>query len=197
MTTQTVPSDEQPDHFAEIAAELHQVADDVAKLIGSGLPKPRLFMLNIQPGEGRSNDDLTARSVDAMAQFVLGVNGQVEKMGGGSYHYGTDHLRRGPLEVVIYQGVSTEWALRHDVAAAKAELAEREAELEKARARVAELESERKPLVSDSTIAEAAAMEARDREAGGAPWEVADHPENAQPGGWHRGQIIGTEVAAR
>lgn len=60
----------------------------------------------------------------------------------------------------------------------------RPGELEKLRA-------ERKPLVSDETIAEAAAMEARDREAGGPPWEVPAHPENAQPGGWHRGQITG------
>lgn len=49
-------------------------------------------------------------------------------------------------------------------------------------------ESER-PLVSAATIAEVAAMEVRDREAGGPPWEVPDHPDNAQPGGWHRGQI--------
>lgn len=46
-----------------------------------------------------------------------------------------------------------------------------------------------KPLISDETIAEAAAMEERDRAAGGPPWEVADHPDNAQPGGWHHGQI--------
>lgn len=46
-----------------------------------------------------------------------------------------------------------------------------------------------RPLVSDATIAEAEAMEERDRAAGGPPWEVPAHPENAQPGGWHRGQI--------
>lgn len=49
-----------------------------------------------------------------------------------------------------------------------------------------------KPLVSDETIAEAAAMEERDRAAGGPPWEVADHPDNKQLGGWHHGQITGT-----
>lgn len=47
-------------------------------------------------------------------------------------------------------------------------------------------------VISDATIAEVAAMEARDREAGGPPWEVADHPENPQPDGWHHGQITGT-----
>lgn len=47
----------------------------------------------------------------------------------------------------------------------------------------------RRPLVSDATIAEAAAMEERDQLAGGFPWEVADHPDHNLPGGWHRGQI--------
>ncbi len=47
----------------------------------------------------------------------------------------------------------------------------------------------RRPLVSSETIAEAAAMEERDRLAGGPPWEVPDHPDHDLPGGWHRGQI--------
>lgn len=46
-----------------------------------------------------------------------------------------------------------------------------------------------KPIVSDETIAEAQAMAERDRVAGGPPWEVPAHPDNALPGGWHRGQI--------
>lgn len=145
MTTPNVQPEEQPDHFAEIANELHLAADDIAKLAGSGLPKPRQFALNIQPGL-RDNDDVTAAAVDAMAGALLGVSGQVHRMGDGSYHYGTDHLTRGPLKVVIYQGVSTEWALKNDVAAAEAELAEREAELKKARARVAELRAARGPV---------------------------------------------------
>lgn len=49
-----------------------------------------------------------------------------------------------------------------------------------------------RPLVSDETIAEAAAMAERDRAAGGPPWEVPDHPDSFQPGGWHHGQITGT-----
>lgn len=43
-----------------------------------------------------------------------------------------------------------------------------------------------RPVISDSTIAEAAAMEERDRLAGGPPWEVHDHPDHDLPGGWHR-----------
>lgn len=44
----------------------------------------------------------------------------------------------------------------------------------------------RQSLVSPETIAEAAAMEERDRLAGGFPWEVPDHPDHGLPGGWHR-----------
>lgn len=146
MTTENVQPGEQPDHFAELAAELHKVADDIATMVGSGLPKPRLFQLNIQPGTHADDDDLTARAVDAMAQALLGVTGKVERMSSGTYFYNTDHLKRGSMEVAIYQGVSTEWALKNDVAAAKAELAEREAELEKARERVAALERARNPI---------------------------------------------------
>lgn len=66
-------------------------------------------------------------------------------------------------------------------------------ELDRLRAEVAELRAARKPLVSDETIAEAGAMEARDRAAGGPPWEVPEHPENFQPGGWHHGQLDPTD----
>ncbi|GGN39077.1 hypothetical protein FHR83_006801 [Actinoplanes campanulatus] len=49
-------------------------------------------------------------------------------------------------------------------------------------------------LISDETLAEVAAMEERDRLAGGPPWEIADHPDNFQPGGWHRGQLWGMSI---
>ena len=38
-------------------------------------------------------------------------------------------------------------------------------------------------------VAELDAMSARDRAAGGAPWDVPTHPDHNLPGGWHRGQI--------
>lgn len=46
-------------------------------------------------------------------------------------------------------------------------------------------------IISDETIAEAVAMAERDRKAGGPPWEVPEHPDNFQPGGWHHGQLWG------
>lgn len=61
---------DQPDHYAEIAAELHRIADDLAKLSGSGLPKPWISF-GILPGEG-SDDDEVAAQVDAVAVALFG-----------------------------------------------------------------------------------------------------------------------------
>jgi hypothetical protein len=126
---------DQPDPFAAIAAELHRAADDIATLIDSGLPKPDYFNLSIQPGT-RGDGDSTAASVDAMGVALTGKAGGVRKMHDGTYHYSAKDVRRGLLSVSIYQSVPTEWAVRREAAAA---LAEREAELEKLRAEVAEL----------------------------------------------------------
>jgi hypothetical protein len=52
-----------------------------------------------------------------------------------------------------------------------------------------------RPLISDATITESAAMEERDRLAGGPPWEVPDHPDHDLPGGWHRN--LGTAWPAK
>jgi hypothetical protein len=154
MTNPTVPATEptsEPDPFDVLSAELHRVADDIATLVDSGLPAPRLFQLNIQPGGRHADDDLTARAIDAMATALLGVRGQVQKMGSGVYHYGTDHSKRGPIEVVVYGGISTPWALENDVAAAEAALAEREAEVAKMRADVEALRASRSPHGADET----------------------------------------------
>ncbi len=133
------PTD-QPDPFAEIAAALYRIADDLVTLTGSGLPRPGYIQLSIQPGT-HGDDDRTRRAVDAVTSTLLGHSGQLRQMGGGTFHYdnGPSAEPVGPVGVRIYQRVSNEWALKNDVAAAEAELAEREAEAEKARARVAEL----------------------------------------------------------
>lgn len=152
MTHPNVPATEvnsEPDPFDVLSAELHRVADDIAKLVDSGLPGPSLFQLNIQPRTHSHDDDLTARAIDAMATALLGIRGQVQKMDSGVYHYGTEQPRRGPIDVVIYGGVATPWALKNDVAAAEAALAEREAELAKMRAEVDALRAARSPLAAD------------------------------------------------
>ena len=53
-------------------------------------------------------------------------------------------------------------------------------------------------VISASTIAEIEAIAERDRLAGGPPWEVPDHPDHDQPGGWHHGQLtLGYDVRER
>jgi hypothetical protein len=137
MTDPTVPSAAAPDHFAELAAALYRIADDIVTLTGSDLPKPGFVQLSIQPGV-RGNDDLSQRAVDAVTSAILGHPGQVAEMSNGTFHYNNgdyaEHV--GPVGVRIYQRVSPEFAVKREAAA---RLAEREAELEKLRAEVAEL----------------------------------------------------------
>ena len=46
------------------------------------------------------------------------------------------------------------------------------------------------PAGISGALAELDDMAARDRAAGGPPWDVPTHPDHDLPGGWHRGQII-------
>jgi hypothetical protein len=142
MPDQTVTQipDEKPDPFHELAYELHAMADALDGLVGSGLPKPIYVGLSIHGG--RNGDDESVRlSVDAIGQALLGVNGRARLMSGGSYHYGTEQTSRGPVNVQVYNSVSTKWAER---LAHEAELAEKEAELARLRAEVEQLRSGRK-----------------------------------------------------
>jgi hypothetical protein len=110
--------------YAEPAAELHRIADDVAS-IGGNLP--RLYLaLNVSPyGQGLS-DDAKAAVVDAIATALLGVRAKTRQMSSGSWHH-TAHGRRGPVHLSIYDAVSDP-ATR-----------DKDAELERLRAENAEL----------------------------------------------------------
>lgn len=139
MTTENVQptqTADQPDHFAEIAAALYRIADDIVTLTGSGLPKPNVS-LSIQPGV-RNDDERTVRAVDAVSSALLGHPGQVQLMSGGVYHYnnGESAERVGPVEVRVLYSISTEFAVKRH---ATELLDRREAELERLRAEVAEL----------------------------------------------------------
>lgn len=138
-----VPVTNPPDHFADIASALYRIADDIVTLTGSGLPQRSYIQLSIQPGTG--DDDEARRAVDAVTSAILGHPGQVEVMGGGAYHYSNGDAAEpvGPVGVRVMRGVSAEWALKNDVAAAEAELAEREAEWKKARNKLIELRAAR------------------------------------------------------
>jgi hypothetical protein len=129
--------------------ELSRIAADVAALTGSGLDRPGYFSLktelviDIQP-KGR-DDEATARGVDAVAQMLLGHDGETKQMAAGNWHYSA-YGARGPIEVRIYNSVSTEWAERwaeRQKAAAErdellAKLATAEADAAKLRAELAE-----------------------------------------------------------
>jgi hypothetical protein len=102
-------SEAKPDPFADLVRELHAVASDLSDLIGSGLPAPSYFALDIHPG-GRDrdrDDDRTAQAVDALGLALLGKPGASHKMLDGTYHYGTGEHRRGPIEVHVYDSVDT------------------------------------------------------------------------------------------
>lgn len=131
-------SPDQPDHFAEIAAELRRAADDIETLVGSGLPKPNHVALDIHPGGPRldRDDDRTARAVDALGLALLGKPGTANKMYDDTYHYGTESTQRGPIKVHVYDSVSTAWAVKRETADS---LAAKEAELERLRAEVTAL----------------------------------------------------------
>jgi hypothetical protein len=159
-----------PDPWAVLAAriadqplpdyrgELSRIAADVDALTGSGLGRPGYFSLktelviDIQPGNGR-DDEVTARSVDAVAQMLLGRDGEPNQMVGGSWHYSA-YGTRGPIQVRIYNTVSTEWAERQkaadEVAKLRAELATAEADAKRLRERLAE--HEQPPCVASMHI---------------------------------------------
>lgn len=138
-------SEAKPDPFADLVRELHVVAADLSDLIGSGLPKPPHFELNIQPGADVLNadrdDDETARSVDAIAMALLGKPAEPQLMAAGDYFYLVSG-QRGPIGVEIYQSISTEWVEKRQAAVV---LAAKEAELAKLRAEVAELRAAAEP----------------------------------------------------
>jgi hypothetical protein len=131
MPDQTVPT---PDPYAELAAELRRTADDIEKLIGSGLPMPSFIQLSVQPGT-HAGDETTRVAIDTWALALLGRHGSLHKMSDGTYHYDAE-ARRGPLSVQLYNSVSTEWAL---AAEHGEEIAKREAEIERLRAELAAL----------------------------------------------------------
>lgn len=107
-TVPTTPADREPDYYAEIAAELHRIADDLAK-IGPGAPKP-YFGIAIQPGTGiRDDDERIIAAVDTVSVALTGAVGKVQLMSDGdTRHYKSkDFFKRGLLTVDVYQAISS------------------------------------------------------------------------------------------
>jgi hypothetical protein len=109
-----------PDPWAEIAAELRRVADDAEKLVGE--PAPSCFQIHIQP---KPHDVPAAvAAVDTIALALLGKAGETRRMSVGVYHRNAD-AERGPISMSVYRKVPEPPT----------------AEIERLRARLAELEA--------------------------------------------------------
>jgi hypothetical protein len=189
-----------PDHFAAIAASLRAAADGIETLVGSGLPKPNHFQLNIQPG-GRGDDDLTRRSVDALTVALLGHPGRLQEMSKGGYYFtnGSGDEALGAIRARLYQSVSTEWALKREQAAELAEReAERAAELAALRARIAELEASTDRPASDRPILSAVLPTTHDLGFGYSR-EVEDDPTPVSParGPLHIGAVTDNSLVPK
>lgn len=137
MADQTVPEE---DAWTEISAELHRIADDLAKLAGE--PEPRYVGLDFQPYNGVEDDPggsdaATIAATDAVAIALLGRPAKPQRMGGGSFHH-TAHGARGRIRVAAFQSVSDP-----EAHAREAELARLRAEIEKLRAQQSGLDYSR------------------------------------------------------
>jgi hypothetical protein len=123
-----------------IAAELHRIADDFAKVdtVG-GLPEPRSVALSIQPGgPHRAADDEVIGTVDTIGRALFGTTGQIQDMSDGTFHYKVEG-KFGAVAVTAFREIS---AVRVEQTRAGAVLAEKEAELAKLRAEVEKLRAE-------------------------------------------------------
>ncbi len=126
-----------------IAAELHRIADDFAKVdtfhSGDALPMPRSITLSIQPGGPNcAADDEVIGTVDAIGRALFGTTGQIQGMSDGSFHYKVEG-RSSAVTVAVFREIS---AGRVEQIRAGAVLAEKEGELARLRAEVAKLRAE-------------------------------------------------------
>jgi hypothetical protein len=101
------------DWYAEIAAELHRMADDLNTLAGNDLPKPWLN-LNIQPHGHTDEQIITA--VDAVAGVLIGKPGRTMAMSDGDTYHHDAHGYRGPISVGVYNRVSNPATRERDAA---------------------------------------------------------------------------------
>jgi hypothetical protein len=153
-TVSPTPAESEPDPFTAIAHELHRIADDLASLAGSGLPKPSWVSFDMHAGSHaiQRDDNLTAFAVDTVGRALLNKPGEIHKMVGGSYHYGTDPTSRGPIKVHVYDSVDTAWALEREGAN---ELAKRDVEIKRLEAELAVLKRDREHDIAERLVAEA------------------------------------------
>lgn len=133
-----------PDPWAVLAAELTNIATDLAALAGSGLPAPRHIGLDMLTGDtvGKDGDDETVvRVTDAVGRVLLDREGEPKKMSDGSYHYQARGTR-GPFHITLFNEVSVTWVERRkhatELVAMREQLATAEADAKRLRERLAE-----------------------------------------------------------
>jgi hypothetical protein len=97
---------EQAQPYADLAAELHRIADDLTSLADSGMSMP-YFAIGIQPApKHRTDDDAVVAAVDAVGLALLGRRGGTGPWANSNgYRHSLDGMR-GPVRFQIYQSVS-------------------------------------------------------------------------------------------
>jgi hypothetical protein len=110
-----------------LASDLRRVADALDTVADLELQADPYVTLGVQPG---GTDAEIAARTDAIGKALFGKLGAAKRMGGNTWHYAAEG-RFGLVQVDVYDGI------------ADPETPAREAELERLRARVAELEADR------------------------------------------------------
>ena len=99
-----------PDPWAEIAAELRRIADDVENLIGH--TPPGLFSIDVQPialasyPPAPGQRDETIQAVDDAADVLLGKPAETKKLSDGKSVHHRALGRRGRIHLAVYQAVA-------------------------------------------------------------------------------------------
>lgn len=95
-----------PGPYAEIAAELHRIADDLAAIAGPGKPTDLWVALNIQTKGDVDEDDATKIPIlDRIATALLGCPCHTRAMSSGTWHHNA-HGNRGLVQLGIYSSVT-------------------------------------------------------------------------------------------
>ena len=91
------------DPYAELAAQLHALADQVAALAGTGLPAPWVSV-SIQPGGTGHSDTARTAAVDRVAQVVCGRPGHTVPAAGGRVLHVAEGTY-GPARVAVFEAL--------------------------------------------------------------------------------------------
>lgn len=140
MTNPNVqPNTPTSDPWADIAAELHKLADDVLALVGE--PAPACFDISIQPRNPDSylrslvkNRPAIIATVDAIAMALLDKPSEDHRMSDGTFHRDAKG-RRGRISVSILTSIADPNAVdpEQEIARLRAEVAELRKKVQPAR----------------------------------------------------------------